>query len=36
MNGMQQVNTWNLMDIIPVTAGGSNTYVPTEFGVVQF
>jgi hypothetical protein len=32
---MQQVNTWNLLDIVPVVVN-SNSYVPNEPAVVNF
>ena len=33
MNGMQQVSTWNLLDVVPITAGA--TYDPTLPALVQ-
>jgi hypothetical protein len=35
MNGMQQVNSWNMLDIVPITVT-SASYVPTEPAIVQF
>jgi hypothetical protein len=36
MNGMQQVNTWNLMEIIPMIPGVGSGYIPDQPAVINF
>jgi hypothetical protein len=35
MNGMQQVNTWNLLDIVPVLITDPS-YIGNEPAIIQF